>query len=113
MRQNISRWIELDGRKFCIKMLRSLGNVSNCQIHSKQSVKHYSQKQKNMKFFIPLSALLAGALALPAASQGAAGGSCSALSQMKPELESLSASLPEILAIASEYLLLFFVCVCV
>lgn len=66
-----------------------------------------------MKFFIPLSALLAGALALPAASQGAAGGSCSMFAEMQPELESISASLPELVAALGEYLLLFFVFVCV
>lgn len=54
-----------------------------------------------MKFFIPISALIAGAMALPAASQGVPGGSCSGFADIAPELTSMSKSLPELAKAAS------------
>lgn len=54
-----------------------------------------------MKFFIPISALIAGAMALPAATQGGPGGSCSGLSDIAPELTSMSELLPELAKAAS------------
>lgn len=49
-----------------------------------------------MKFTVPISVFIAGALALPAAQQGGGAGSCPALKDMGPALKSTQDILPDL-----------------